>query len=129
MVGRKWIAGATLCLVLATTPSPAQASDLAFCPLDGLSGALLAAALGEDTVYAPTYTNEGFRRVRIGMSHRQVHELLGAPLATWSFERAGEPEGLAEQWSTSPSGGDFRMRVVHFQSGRVVRKVAEFWVD
>lgn len=130
MAGKRWMAGGMLSLTLiACLPALAHASGPSFWPLDGLSGTLLAVVLGEDTVYASSYTDAGFRRVQVGMSQHEVHEVLGAPLASWPIESAGGPPEHAEKWSTSPGDTNFRLRVVRFRSGHVVRKIAEFWVD
>jgi outer membrane protein assembly factor BamE (lipoprotein component of BamABCDE complex) len=48
--------------------------------LDGLDGWLLARAMGDDTTYAPHYSDAAFRRVQIGMNREAVDRLLGPPL-------------------------------------------------
>lgn len=55
--------------------------------LDGLDGWLLSLS-GEDTLYAPAYSDAKFRRVSRGMTQAEVLRLLGNPLAeTWRYER------------------------------------------
>lgn len=96
--------------------------------LDGLGGAVWASMLPEDTVYAAQYTDTGFRKVSVGMTEAQVEAALGPPLARWSIDRSDGPDAGA-RWSYSPGNTHYRCRVVHFRSGRVVRKHAEFYVD
>jgi hypothetical protein len=98
-------------------------------PLDGISGTVLAWAFGEDTVYAPGYTDDGFRRVEIGMTRAEVLSLIGPPLARWPLGSADLLVEYAEKWSTSPGDTNFRRRVIWFREGRVARKFAEYWVD
>jgi outer membrane protein assembly factor BamE (lipoprotein component of BamABCDE complex) len=52
--------------------------------LDGLDGWFFSAVLDfeedEDTVYAPGYTDKGFRRIKRGMTEQEVLNILGVPL-------------------------------------------------
>jgi hypothetical protein len=99
--------------------------------LDGLSGLVLGTLLGhEDTELAPGCTDAAFARIRIGMTRDEVHRRLGPPLAAWEPPRREplDPE-LAERWSTSPSGGNHRRRVVLYRDDRVVARRAGFWTS
>jgi hypothetical protein len=53
----------------------------------------LAALDGEYTVYAEGYTEYGFRSIRVGMSIRQVEEIIGPPLekAKWQVPSGSGP--------------------------------------
>lgn len=88
--------------------------------LDGLDGWWLSLR-GDDTKFATTYSDRGFREVCPGMSKRQVRLKLGESLRVWMYH------GL-EVWSYSEpeSDGRYRIRVVQFREGLVVRKVSDF---
>lgn len=100
-------------------------------PLDGYTGSLWA-ALGDNTVWAPGYTDAGFRNVKIGMKRSEVYALLGQPLGTYS-----DPGGkVIESWAamgelTESNNYDCSVHIRHiaFQGDVVVEKVAEFSPD
>ena len=59
--------------------------------LDGLDGWFFRSVLDfeedEDTVYAPGYTDKGFRQIKRGMTEQEVLKILGAPLGeVWIYE-------------------------------------------
>jgi len=117
---------AAIALVLAVSTFVALLPTLL---LDGLSGLLLGTLLGrEDTELAPGCTDAAFVRIRIGMAREEVHRRLGPPLASWEPPRREplDPE-LAERWSTSPSRGNHRRRVILYRDDRVVARRAGFW--
>lgn len=107
--------------------------------LDGLGGAVCS-LLGEDTVYAAGYTGSGFRRVHRGDTPTQVLEKLGEPMERFGMKKDVSaddgwlyrlPDSNAEGWSFSRSqhSDNYRIRVVVFLEGKVVDKVAKFYVD
>ncbi len=114
-------------LVVAVVVGTAVAAH--FWLVDGLAGWLWNLTMDEDTVYAPGYSDAGFRRVRGGMSVEQVHALLGPPLQKWPLPFSTDPSEVGERWSRSPGDTNYRCRVVLFRHGHVVRKHAEFYVD
>lgn len=119
---------AAIALVLAAATFVALLPTLL---LDGLSGLVLGTLLGrEDTELAPGCTDAAFARIRIGMKRDEVHRRLGTPLAAWNPPRREplDPE-LAERWSTSPSGGNHRRRVILYRDDRVVARRAGFWTS
>jgi hypothetical protein len=94
-------------------------------PIDGVFGNLLAFVSPEDTVYAPGYTNEGFRAARVRMRRKEIHALLGPPLYTW--DNGG---GITvEWWTRSPSDGDFRERAFVFNKDMSIEKISGYWLD
>jgi len=94
--------------------------------LDGVDGWVVA-SLGsqEDTEYAAGYSDEAFRRVRLGMATPDVMALLGPPL-----ERAWLA-GAKETWRWSRGVGDrtHRVRAVIFEMDRVVEIRNELSAD
>ena len=96
--------------------------------LDGLSGTFFSWVLATDTVFAPDYSDNGFRSVRPGMERREVYELIGPPLErhpAWA-----EDDEVLESWTRSPSDTHRFLRQVWFDtSGRVIRRHSEFYVD
>lgn len=97
-----------------------------FATLDGLDGLFFAClSETEDTVYAPQYSDRGFRRVRLGMSLAEVDGLIGAPLGVWT----NQDTTVGMRWSKSPGSHDYRCRVLQFDNGTVVDKHSAFYVD
>lgn len=47
--------------------------------LDGLSGVIGSLSLGDDTIYSPDYTDEGFRKIKPGMTKNEMLLILGYP--------------------------------------------------
>lgn len=110
--------------VIATLLSPDQWA------LDGVSGVVLDLFLEDDTVYTTSYSDAGFRAVRVGMTLHDVEKLIGRPESTWSLEdRGGQPGEVGARWSHSPGDTHYRVRVLLFRDGRVSRKHCEFYVD
>ncbi len=98
-------------------------------PLDGYDGWFLSQlALKEDTVYAPGYSDEAFRMVRVGMSQLEVRSLLGEPLDVYG-PGARRDDVVGWRYSKSAGGASYRIRTVHFQSERVVRVSSRFYLD
>jgi hypothetical protein len=97
--------------------------------LDGIEGLVFGSFLREDTVYAPGYTDSGFRRVAVGMSRSQVEALIGAPQHEWPVGGDTDRSGVGARWSHSPGDTHFRCRVLLFRNDVVVEKHTEFYVD
>ena len=93
--------------------------------LDGIQGELFALAVEDDTEYAPGYSDAGFRHIDQGMSTNEVTRVLGPPLSKAALE------GDHETWrySRSPHDGNYRIRAILFERGRVTRIVHEFYLD
>ena len=86
---------------------------------------MLGAVLVEDqTVYAPGYSNDNFRRVRPNMSKAEVLELIGEPFA-WNLNSPGEVIGY---WSRACYEGNYRWRIIFFEGDRVKTvEVGYYW--
>jgi hypothetical protein len=94
--------------------------------LDGLDGTVARVVLGEDTEFAPGYTDASFRRVREAMAAPEVEALLGVPLER---RRGVTPDDEAWWYTRSRRGSHHRQRIVVFNHGRVSEVIHEFWVD
>jgi len=96
-------------------------------PLDGIT-AIYALLLSEQdtTVYAPSYSDQKFRHIEIGMQRSEVYQLLGPPLRSTSSGLAGN---LWAEWSYSPQDADYRRREIVFQNDIVIQKISEYWLD
>lgn len=90
---------------------------------------------GESTVYADGYDESRFRSLRVGMTCRQVEDLMGAALQKGQWYTSGGVAGqglLEEVWNyTRPDRvpGDYWQRAVYFQDGQVYRIEAGFYAD
>src|SRR5262245_47373426 len=101
-------------------------------PLDGYGGSLWATALGDNTVWAPGYTDGGFRAIKSGMKRSEVYALIGQPLGSYS-----EPTGeVVESWTEMGELNEsthydcsVHFRTITFRGDVVVEKVAEFSPD
>jgi hypothetical protein len=96
--------------------------------IDGVSGLILGLLLTEDTTYTPAYSNSGWRSLRVGMTDKEVHQVLGPPHQRWTvdLDRDGFEESFGERWSFSPGGAHYRVRAVTFTNNRLVRIYSEF---
>jgi hypothetical protein len=91
----------------------------------GLSEGLLASVFGEDTVYAPDYTEKHFIALRLGADEDTVQQLLGGPI-TKHNRRSG---GSYWVYSQSLRSRNYRVRQIRFENGRVVEKLASYYWD
>jgi hypothetical protein len=86
-----------------------------------------------DTKYSPGYTDEKFSSVKIGMTEKQVINLLGEPLTRWrpyqytNFHDKKHFVGL--EYSISPSGTHYCLRQIYLDSGVVAEKIGYFYID
>lgn len=79
---------------------------------------------GEDTEFAPGYSETSFRRVTPGMSRDEVQALLGAPLPALTT-----PADSTMRYSFSPSSTHYRERTIYLENGRVRKTVANLFFD
>lgn len=97
--------------------------------LDGLDGWFLTTVLGlgkdEDTEYAPGYSDQAFRKVRIGMTAREVIATLGPPLDKANLSGGRE----VWRWSRSRADRSYRVRAILFVDGKVIAINSEFYLD
>ena len=94
-------------------------------PIDGVGGRMLSIVIGEDTVWANGYTDDGWRTVHTGMSVAEVHALLGPPLYVWN----NDGTETVHWWTRSPSDSDYRQRAVIFRGDKAVEKISGYWID
>jgi hypothetical protein len=86
-----------------------------------------------DTKYSVGYTDEKFASIKIGMTEKQVLDILGEPLTRWrpyqhtNFKDKRHFVGL--QYSESPSGTHYQLRQVYLDSGIVAEKIQYFYID
>jgi SmpA / OmlA family len=99
---------------------------LHFYLLDGLDGWFFSLSGEEATYYSESYSDRGFRQVRIGMSEEDVLAILGEPLSRYS-----PPDETQTSWQYSGRRVDasYRERVIIFERGRVTRRISEYYVD
>ena len=98
--------------------------------LDGVEGLIFSTLLKEDTVYAPAYSDKGFKKIHQNMRMKDVIELIGNPLfkQTEFFE---EYKSNIDRWwySKSASSSHYRIREIRFKDGKVCEKIHYFWGD
>ena len=108
---------------------------------------ILAAALGaldgEYTVYAKGYSEHRFRSIRVGMSIRQVEEIMGPPLekGRWQVRSGSGPVTpgvgpLDDIWYYTRGGkhvpgrtASYWRRAVLFRNGIVWGMDSTYWLD
>ena len=79
-----------------------------------------------DTEYAPGYSEEMFRAVKVGDSKEEILSLLGQPLRVYDLGTDREVLG----YSISPSGSNYLMRDIVLDSeGRVVEIRSQAYWD
>jgi hypothetical protein len=102
--------------------------------------AAISALDGHFTVYAKGFSESKFRSLRVGMTVRQVEEIMGPPLATGKWQvpdgRGGPVtpgEGdLDNFWNYTRAGkvrGNFWSREVLFRNGLVDRIESTYYLD
>lgn len=87
---------------------------------------------GHSTVYSKGYSESAFLSMRIGMTPRQVEDLLGPPLSqsVWYVNIIGGP--VEPVWSYSRPGkrfGDYWLRQVYFKDGIVHHIDRTYYID
>jgi hypothetical protein len=107
-------------------------------PRDVLAAAI-SALDGESTVYAGGYSESKFRSLRVGMTARQVEDVMGPPLARgrWMDSDASRPatpgEGIPNDiWyytRAGKAGGNYWRRDVWFRDGLVHEMDGTFYLD
>ena len=95
---------------------------------DGVVGELLLIVLGEDTSYAPGYSEEAFESIRIGDEELRVRTTLGEPLDEAVLEMQGQTSKHLD-YTLSPSSSNYRQRTIVIVDGRVLEKVAGAYLD
>lgn len=89
--------------------------------------------LQPDTKYSAGYTEEKFESISIGMSEKQVLDILGEPLTRWrpyrytKFQDKEHFVGL--QYSESPGSGHYNLRQINLDNGKVAEIISYFYID
>jgi outer membrane protein assembly factor BamE (lipoprotein component of BamABCDE complex) len=88
---------------------------------------LLAGCADDGTRYAPGFDEARFRELRPGASMSEVKRVLGEPLLQQTF---ADGETVFYYSRQRDARDNYRIRNVVFDgSGRMIRRVAEFYLD
>lgn len=104
-----------------------------FPSLDKSPAKVLELLLQPDTKYSAGYTDEKFESISIGMTEKQVLDIIGEPLTRWQpyqytkFQDKEHFVGL--QYSESPSSGHYNLRQIYLDSGKVAEIISYFYID
>jgi len=101
--------------------------------------AAISALEGHFTVYAKGYSESKFRSLRVGMTVRQVEDIMGPPLerALWTVPSGGGPlatsGGIVDDlWCYTRAGkarGNYWRSEVMFRNGLVYGKDITYYLD
>jgi hypothetical protein len=80
---------------------------------------------GDDTKYAQGYSHEKFLSIKIGMTEKEVINILGEPLMRWEPEK----QLLGLQYSDTPSSWNYHLRQVYLKDGFVKEVIGYFYID
>jgi len=122
-----------LILLIVIFPPMLMALFANFPSLDNSPANVLELLLLPDTKYSSGYTDKKFESISIGMTERQVLDILGEPLTRWrpyqntNFKDKKHFVGL--QYSESPSSTHYRLRQIYLDSGIVAEKKNYFYID
>lgn len=102
--------------------------------IDGWGAEWYSIFFGEDTVYSKDFSNRNFRKVKIGMTEKQVVNLLGQPLSKFAYKWVDNKTYLDKRfigfkYSETPNSSDYRLRIIHIDKGIVVGIMGEFYLD
>ena len=114
-----------LLLVLAAIVALVWVVSVVHHPLDGWGGGAMAVLYGNDTEYAPGYSEKEFGRLKPGISMKEVEERLGRPLEEYVI--GGDEIGW--KYTRSPRDMSYRVRVVIFKAGFITEVIHEFYMD
>lgn len=97
--------------------------------MEGYAGWFLSVlAPDEATVWAVGYSDAGFKRLRTGMTERDVAAILGEPLESYLVE--GSPDLVGWRYSRgAKDDASYHERAVLFRDGEVVEVFCDFYVD
>lgn len=93
----------------------------------GIGDAIMDFMFDDDTCYAHGYSESGFREIKKGMIANEVVRLIGAPLSIGKY--CGIDYKSAWVYSKPCRNSHYRVRVVIFMHGTVVKKDSSFYVD
>jgi hypothetical protein len=101
--------------------------------LDGISGEIFGLITEADTRYSDGYSHNKFACIKIGMTEKQVIEIIGEPIVRWkpylynNYREKRHFVGL--QYSESPSDTHYRLRQVYLDKGKVVEIISYYYLD
>ena len=94
--------------------------------LDGLHGRIFKLIEGAETDYAKGYTNEAFRRIKVGQTQDEVIEIVGEP---FNYERVKLRSRSRWMYSRSPNSRHYLHRGIRFEDGHVIEVEHHFYFD
>jgi hypothetical protein len=86
---------------------------------------------GFGTLYSKDYSETRFTKLQVGMSPREVEAIIGPPLCKvpWN-QSSGAPREEMWYYSNQPNAtANFARRWLHFENGKVVTVINDFWID
>ena len=129
-------ASMTLLAVGAAVFALAWGAKAVAAPNDSVGDLLSSWALGDDTEYAPGYTERGWSAVREGMPESAVRKLLGEPLDDARVEPDAYGPGVTrlvrytrERADGNDAGGHWTRLVAYDGADRVLHKAGHYLVD
>jgi hypothetical protein len=102
--------------------------------LDGISGEILGLITDADTKYSLGYSHNKFAQIKIGMTEKEVMEIIGEPLVRWKpykYSKYKKDKGhyVGLQYSESPSDTHYRIRQVYLDNGKVAEIISYYYID
>lgn len=125
---RQVFAGSLL-LVLASSSIVTIVIRYLLYPSDGWEAAVVSLFYRTDTEFSTAYTETGFSRLKIGMSQKEVLDILGKPLDVFRVHSIDGGNSMGWRYTKSPGDHSYRVRVVIFEGEKVSRILSEFYVD
>ncbi len=101
--------------------------------LDGISGEVWGLMTQADTKYSGGYGHNKFGKIKLGMTEKEVIDLIGEPLIRWqpysytNYKDKSHFIGL--QYSESPSSTNYRLRQVYLDNGKVAEIISYYYHD
>ena len=82
----------------------------------------------DETIYAPKFTENAFRSLRVGMTTNEVLSRIGSPLLVHQSDKLARVS--IWRYTRAPIDGNYWIRNVHFdEKGQVVSFTAEYYMD
>lgn len=95
--------------------------------IEGYSGLLLKQiCLGTVTKFSKDYSDEGFLQIKIGMTKKEVIEILGEPINEW---QPLDPTQQSLTYSEAGRSGDYSLRQILLEKGQVHEIFGYFFTD
>lgn len=101
--------------------------------LDGIGGEIFGLITESDTRYTESYSHDKFSSIKIGMTEKQVIEIIGEPIVRWKpylYSKYTEKiHFVGLQYSESPSDTNYRLRQIYLDNGKVAEIISYFYLD